>query len=149
MENPTVNLTYTDLELASAYYPILINCAKNKQFITYGDLVAKAKELHPHCKYVQNALPVSTGRRLNIVRMFTNERSLPDITSLVFTKSKGECGNGIRKNFDPELLQKEVLSFDWSKVSSDFGNYIELAEKNQLLKTSKKHNNPLTLVKAA
>lgn len=81
------NITLNDVQLAAAYYPILIDLAKHKHRLTYGELVGKAKVIYPEKGYVQNAIPVSTGRKLDVVRIFTNERNLPDVTSLIINKS--------------------------------------------------------------
>jgi hypothetical protein len=94
------NITLTDVQLASAYYPILIDLAKKKQRITYGELVAKAKRMYP---------TTSTGRRLDVIRIFTAERELPDITSLVINKDTGECGVDFTKYFDPVATRKKYM----------------------------------------
>ncbi len=122
------NITLTDLQLAAAYYPILIGLAKSKQQVTYGDLVDMAKSIYTGNSVVQSAIAVSAGRRLNVVRMFTRERGLPDITSLVVGKSKGECGDGFTRSFDPVAVRETVFSFDWSGVSSDFDGFVASAE---------------------
>ena len=67
------NTTDIDLLLAEIYYPILVTIAKSKGLITYKDLVDHAKKLHPNDLIVQNAIPVSTGRRLDAVRKFTSK----------------------------------------------------------------------------
>jgi hypothetical protein len=121
------NLTLTDVRLAAAYYPILLEIARDRKVgsvITYGDLVTTAKERYPENETVQNAIPVSTGRRLEIVRLFTNDRSYPDLSSLV-VNSKGECGSGFTDRYDPETARKAVYGFDWSGVTSEFDVFIE------------------------
>jgi hypothetical protein len=119
------NITLTDVQLASAYYPILIDLAKKKQRITYGELVAKAKRMYP---------TTSTGRRLDVIRIFTAERELPDITSLVINKDTGECGVDFTKHFDPVATRKKVYAFGWSNVSTVFDFSIE---HTQTVKTPK------------
>lgn len=69
------NITLTDVQLASAYYPILIDLAKHKHCLTYGELVERAKSLHPNKSVVQKAIAISAGRRLDVVRIFTYERA--------------------------------------------------------------------------
>ncbi|XAZ48667.1 hypothetical protein AAHB44_19630 [Pseudomonas simiae] len=83
------NITLIDVQLASVYYPILVDLAKHKHCLTYSELVDRAQCENPDHPVVQNAIPVSTGRRLDVVRLFTNERGLPDLTSLVISKSSG------------------------------------------------------------
>ncbi|TKF95342.1 hypothetical protein, partial [Vibrio sp. F13] len=88
------NITLNDVQLAAIYYPILVDLARHKHCLTYGELVKRAKESHPDAEYVQRAIPVSAGRKLDVVRLFTSERGLPDVTSLIINKTAGECGNG-------------------------------------------------------
>lgn len=123
------NITLNDVQLAEAYYPILIDLAKQKRRLTYGELVEKAKEMYPDKKYVQNAIAVSTGRKLDVVRLFTSEKNLPDVTSLIINKNDGECGTGFTNHFNPEEARSEVYSYDWSGVSTGFDLYIKAAEK--------------------
>ncbi|MCL1067224.1 hypothetical protein L2735_10435 [Shewanella olleyana] len=123
------NITLNDVQLAAIYYPILINLARHKHCLTYGELVKQAKDLHPDIEFVQRAIPVSTGRKLDIVRLFTSERALPDVTSLIINKTLGECGNGVTEHFNPVKLREEVFAYDWSTVSEEFDMYIEAAEQ--------------------
>jgi hypothetical protein len=41
------NITLNDVQLASAYYPILVELARHKHRLTYSELVEKAKEKYP------------------------------------------------------------------------------------------------------
>jgi hypothetical protein len=122
------NITLNDVQLASAYYPILIDLAKHKHSLTYNELVAKAKELYPANQVVQRAIAVSTGRKLDVVRIFTSQRDLPDLTCLVINKGSGECGTGFTQHFDPVASRNKVFSFDWSTISTDFDGYIKHTE---------------------
>ncbi|MES2041149.1 MAG: hypothetical protein V4495_25305 [Pseudomonadota bacterium] len=122
------NITLTDLQLASAYYPILIDLAKHKHCLTYGELVERAKQAYPSKNVVQQAIAVSTGRRLDVVRLFTSERGLPDITSLIISKGSGECGIGFTQYFDPKLSREEVFTFDWSEVTIKFDGFLQETE---------------------
>lgn len=128
-ESLSKNITLNDVQLAAVYYPILIDIAKHKHCLTYGELVDKAKVIHPNKDYVQNAIAVSVGRKLDVVRIFTSDRGLPDVTSLIISKSGGECGAGFTDYFDPEEARSEVYAYDWSEVSDDFDIYIESIEK--------------------
>jgi hypothetical protein len=122
------NITQIDVQLASAYYPILIDLAKHKHCLTYGELVERAKETYPDKLVVKNAIAVSTGRRLDVVRIFTSERELPDLTSLIINKGLGECGIGFTQHFDPIATREKVFSFDWSEVSNDFFDFAKDTE---------------------
>lgn len=122
------NVTLTDVLLASAYYPILVDLAKHKHCLTYGELVERAKAEYPERPIVQKAIAVSTGRRLDVVRMFTSERQLPDLTSLVINKGSGECGSGFTRHFDPVTARERVFEFDWSTVSLEFAGFVKSTE---------------------
>ncbi|NRB38352.1 MAG: hypothetical protein HRU20_07765 [Pseudomonadales bacterium] len=150
MADPTVslykNITLNDVQLAAAYYPILIELAKHKHCLTYGKLVDQAKEMHPDLEYVQNAIAVSAGRKLDVVRIFTSERDMPDVSSLIINKGQGECGSGFTDYFDPEAARTEVYAYDWSEVSTEFDVYIEAAEKNAIPKKLRKRPEALSLM---
>lgn len=136
------NVTLIDVQLASSYYPLLVDLAKHKHCLTYGELVSRAKEKYPEDSVVQNAIAVSTGRRLDVVRMFTSERELPDLTSLVINKGSGECGVGFTRSFDPRTARDDVFSFDWSVVTTDFDGFVKYT------KTAIKPRKPIKETKA-
>lgn len=137
------SVTLIDVQLASAYYPILVDLAKHKHCLTYGELVERAKTEYPDRTVVQKAIAVSTGRRLDVVRMFTEERDLPDLTSLVINKGLGECGSGFTDHFDPVATRETVFAFDWSAVSLDFDGFLKQSET--ALKPRKKVKEPKAL----
>jgi hypothetical protein len=120
------NITVTDVQLASAYYPILIDLALRKHCLTYGELVQAGKRRYPTKLVVQRAIPVSTGRRLEVVRLYTVERNLPDLSSLIMNKDTGECGSTFHVYADAEQTRKEVFAFDWRGVPGDFDTFIEV-----------------------
>lgn len=122
------NITLNDVQLASAYYPILIDLAKHKHCLTYSELVERAKVEYPNNTTVQNAIAVSTGRKLDVVRLFTSERGIPDLTCLIINKTEGECGSGFTRSFDPVAAREKVFAFDWSTVTTDFDGYIKHTE---------------------
>jgi hypothetical protein len=142
------NITLNDVQLAAAYYPILVDLARHKHCLTYGELVNQAKEMYPDLEHVKNAIAVSTGRKLDVVRIFTNERELPDVTSLILNKGQGECGTGFTEHFDPEKVREDVYSFDWSDITTEFDVYIEAAVKNTVPKKRRKRPEALKLMSA-
>ncbi len=139
-------ITLTDVQLASAYYPILIDLAKHKHCLTYGELVERAQSLHPDKPVVRNAIAVSTGRRLDVVRLFTSERNLPDLTSLIINKGIGECGIGFTQHFDPKATREKVFAFDWSEVSTDFDGFVRHTETAITPRTKVKEPKALELM---
>ncbi|AZE90101.1 hypothetical protein [Pseudomonas orientalis] len=123
------NVTLIDVQLASVYYPILVDLAKHKHCLTYTELVDRAQHENPDNEVVRNAIPVSTGRRLDVVRLFTDERGLPDLTSLVISKGTGECGSFFTRHFDPVAARAQVFSYDWNTATTDFAGFVEVTEK--------------------
>lgn len=122
------NITLNDVQLASAYYPILIDLARHKHCLTYSELVERAKREYPVRPEIQRAIAVSTGRKLDVVRIFTAERDLPDLSCLIINKNAGECGSGFTDHFDPVAAREKVFGFDWSNVSTEFDIYIKNTE---------------------
>ncbi len=137
-------VTTTDIQLASAYLPLLIEVARQKRRISYGNLVDLAKARYPDSPIVQKAIPVSTGRRLDVVRMFTGERALPDLTSLVINENSGECGVGFTHSFDPVRTRETVFAFDWDQVTGDFAGFATLAEAAIKPRKKRRENEALT-----
>lgn len=129
-------ITENDLILAEAYFKILVQVARARTTIFYSELVAKAKEAFPENSTVQNAIATSAGRKLNVVRMFTNEKGLPDLSSLVINKSSNECGEGFLKNFSPEEIRASVFKYPWEAVDTGFSDFI-VASK-ELMKPKKR-----------
>lgn len=123
------NLTLNDIQIAAAYYPVLVDQAKLKEPIPYGKLVAKAKQLNPDNTVVQNAIATSAGRKLSAVRKFTDAQNYPDLTSLVIGKRTRDCGGAYTDNFDPKKVREEVFAFDWGNVSKEFDLHIKGLEK--------------------
>lgn len=120
-----LNITETDLAIASALYTVLVGYVREapERRLTYGALLNDAKARFPNSDPVRMAIPVSLGRRLDVVRMFLNEQKLPDLTSLVVNAGTGEVGSAFGGN--PEQVRAEVAAFDWSAVSEDFDLHIE------------------------
>ena len=136
IDSPIDRATLIDVQLATAYFPILVDFARSSQLVTYGDLVEKAKATYPNDPVVQRAIAVSTGRRLDIVREFTIQQELPDITSLVISQGTGECGIGFTRTFDPVAVRGTVFAFDWSNVTLAFSGFV--AQRTTRLKPRKK-----------
>lgn len=132
------NLTLTDVKLASIYYPILLDLAKHKHCLTYGELIAKAKELHPDDPFIKSAVPVATGRRLDVVRDFTEKHGYPDLTSLIINKVKGECGDGFSEYYDPVKVREAVFANDWSTATTDFDGFTTHLAKKVTEKSKKR-----------
>ena len=137
---PTVHdgdstVTLLDVQLASAFYPILVELAKKQQRISYKELLVRAKSRYPNNDAVQRAIVVSIGRRLNAVRIFTNARGYPDLTCLIVNQGTRECGDAYTNTFDPGMARQRVFAFDWSTVTNDFDGFIQHKQREVSLTT--------------
>lgn len=130
------NITSLDVHLASRYFPLLVGYARKKETVSYSALVDAAKGVYPKDSQVQNAIAVSTGRRLDVVRLFTQERNLLDLSALVIGKSRGEVGSGFPKGVDPVEIRKKIFEFDWSAISTEFEGFV--ANTKEMIKTRKR-----------
>ena len=118
------NHTAYDIVLAGVYLPILIRTAKNRRTITYGELVQTGKELHPDNNYVQGSIPVTAGRRLNVLRQTLREHSLPDLSCLVVSASSGKTGDAYHLKSSEKELKEAVFSADWDQYQEALDNEI-------------------------
>ena len=115
--------TDLQLHLASLYYPILLQLAKDKTVMTYKELIEKAQALNPNDTAIKNMIPVRSGDVLGVLYHFAEINDLPRITSLV-VKQAGECGNGIAKTHDCPAERYRCFSFDWSVEQPKFWDFI-------------------------
>lgn len=118
------NITERSLRLAAVYFPLLVECAKQKELIYYGELVERAKALHPDSGDVQNAIPVSTGRVLDVIRTFCLTRGLPNLGSLVVNRGTGEPGIHFVDRRNASELQQQAFAFDWPAHAVTFDTHI-------------------------
>lgn len=116
--------TKTDIVLAELYFPILVDCAIARRTITYKSLVGQAQARHPSIIEAQNAIPVSTGRRLDVVKYFCETLRLPDLAGLVVNGQTEEPGGRYDKRHIAPEVQREAFDFDWNSRSHDFATYI-------------------------
>jgi len=107
-------VTETDAALAIAYYPLLVGLATRRRTITFKDFVEVAKTTYPDNPAVQNAIPVSTGRRLEFVRVFTAQKGLPDLSAWV-TGQNGNNSAAYEGDFDPVEERRRSAEEDWSE----------------------------------
>jgi hypothetical protein len=129
------NLTSTDLELAAAYYPILVELAQQRRCLSYGELLSEAQRRYPDQPVVQRAIPVSTGRRLDVIRLFCAEHNIPNLSALILNKERREAGSGIDQPVDPKdaVDPKEtceaIFAYDWSELTLEFDDYLTLRRR--------------------
>lgn len=115
----------TDLQLhiASLYYPILLQLAKDKAVITYKQLIEKAQHLYPNDSDIQNMIPVRSGDVLGVLYHFAEVNQLPRLTTLV-VKQAGECGIGIATTHDCPAERDRCFAFDWSGEQPKFWDFV-------------------------
>lgn len=142
----SIKYTHIDLKLAKAYYPILVEFVdlyrslspegRANWQLTYGDLIARAKEVFLDNDAVQRATSINAGRRLGVIRQIANG-DCPDMSSLVFNKASNEVGSAYQEAFDPAAERAKLLEefyrnpFDFRKFQEEFFSRIE-AERSQL-----------------
>lgn len=119
--------TDLSLHLASLFYPILIETAKNKNVLTYKELVELAKQRHAEDEDVQKMIPVRTGRVLGVIFDFAEQAKLPRISTLIVSR-KGECGKGIKNKFNCEQERQSCYAFNWEAKLPEFWDHIHKAK---------------------
>ena len=120
---PAFKATDLQLHIASLYYPILLQLAKDKVVITYKELIQKAQALNPNDAAIKNMIPVRSGDVLGVLYHFAEMNDLPRITTLI-VKQAGECGTGISKSHDCPAERDRCFTFDWSVEQPMFYDFI-------------------------
>ncbi len=128
--------TLTDHALAKAYYPLLIELAKAEKELTFKQFVEMAKKRYPNVEEVQNAIPVTTGRRFEFIRIYTNNEGLPDLSAWVVGQA-GKNSEAYLADFDPKKEREETTKVDWDKFEGDWGKYLDEL-KIKTVKTKKR-----------
>lgn len=150
MTKPLPAATAIDLDLALAFYTVLVRRARaGAEPMTYQELVEQARAAFPDNASVQKAIPVSAGRRLDFVRAFTEQRQLPDLSALVVSKATREVGSGFNGSVAPDAARRQIAAFDWEPVSEAFAGEIALARAQVREAKPAAAPRPLTYDKAA
>lgn len=137
--------TQTDYVLAKAYYPLLINIVKNQQEVTFQQFVENAKSKYTEIKEVQNAIPVTTGRRLEYIRMFTIKEKLPDLSAWIVSK-KGTNSEAYLAEFNPVLEREKTAKIDWNSYDEKWQQYLEKLNKETLILKKRTRKEALELM---
>lgn len=122
------NVTPTDVKLAQCYYPLLCEIAKGQKVMTFKEFVELAKRRYPSSEEVQNAIPVSTGRRLEFVRTYTKGNGLPDLSAWVVSQA-GTNSEAYNADFNPVEEREETTKVNWDDYEGDWGEYVEKLTK--------------------
>lgn len=111
-------MTELDVEIAGLLYPVLVEVARARELISFGDLIRRTQKGHPDNAAMQRQVPVGMGRRLATVRVFTKAQGYPDLTCLVVNPGHSVPPDSYFTN--PEAEQARVAAFDWTKVDAEF-----------------------------
>lgn len=131
------NLTQTDVKLADCYRPLLVELAQNEQEMTFSEFVEFAKQRYPKVEEVQSAIPVSTGRRLEALRLYTKSIGAPDLSSWIVSKSGGYSEDYLA-DFNPQKEREASTLFDWSSDDAGWGlHVVEVSKATRKLKRRK------------
>ena len=125
------NPTPTDAVLAKCYYPMLCELAKQKKEMTFKDFVDAAKERYPNVEEVQNAIPVSTGRRFEFVRTYTNQHELPDLSAWVVSQA-GTNSEEYTADFNPQEEREASSNINWDDYEGEWGEFVEQLVKSTI-----------------
>jgi len=120
--------TPTDAVLAKCYYPMLCELAKHAQKATFKEFVDAAKKRYPNVEEVQNAIPVSTGRRFEYVRTYTNQHNLPDLSAWVVSQA-GTNSDAYETDFDPQKEREESRKVNWDDYDGEWNEFVEKLTK--------------------
>ena len=101
--------TETDVALAIAYYPMLVEISARQEKITFDQFVQNAKARYPKDQAIQNAIAISTGRRFEFVRIFTELNEFPDLSAWVVNKA-GKNSAAYSADYDPDVVFTTRLS---------------------------------------
>lgn len=115
--------TPTDAELAKCYYPILCELAKNQTELTFKKFVELAKVRYPNSEAVQNAIPVSTGRRLEYIRTYTKKHDLPDLSAWIVSQS-GKHSEAFLADFNPTKEREESALVNWNDYEGEWEEFV-------------------------
>ncbi|HEX2524985.1 MAG TPA: hypothetical protein VHL31_01620 [Geminicoccus sp.] len=111
-------LNSNDIDIAEFYFPILVQCAKNRTKITYGKLVETAQRQPSAPAFVNGETAVGTGRRLYALRLLTVAAHLPDLSPLVVQQDTDHPGEGLIKVLGKNPDLDPIFDYDWSHVVS-------------------------------
>lgn len=120
-------LTETDIELATIFYPILVELARDNAIDHYDGLLERALKVHPDNELLARAIPLSVGRRLEVVRLFTRASQYPDLSCLIVNKVTRRPGAAFDGDFDADRAR--IAAFDWSGVEQAFSLKVEALKK--------------------
>ena len=120
--------TETDVALAIAYYPMLVEISVRQEKITFDQFVQNAKARYPKDQAIQNAIAISTGRRFEFVKIFTEFNEFPDLSAWVVNKA-GKNSAAYSADYDPDVERENSADTDWSLYQSEWDAHVAELKK--------------------
>ncbi len=119
--------TETDAHLARIYYDVLLDHAHLSPGapIRYKELLDRAKRAHPLDDTVQSAIPVSMGRRLDVIARFVRTHGLPPLTCLAVNDQQYPGAGYTAAHGSWEKDMEAVAVNDWSGWKGQWHEHIE------------------------
>ena len=116
-------LTLNDIDVGARLYEALVHCARSLRGmpITYGDLLAAARQLHPKDEVLGRAVPVGIGMKLLFVEAFCQANAYPNLACLAVNRSTMRPGPGYRGDWEAD--KRAVAAFDWSLADAQLATY--------------------------
>jgi hypothetical protein len=118
--------TSTDLHLARIYYDVLVDhaVACPGTALRYADVISQAQERHPADEALESAIPISMGRRLDVIARFVADHGLPPLTCLAVNASgkPGRSYKPVHGNWEADMLA--VSRHDWSACRDRWDAYV-------------------------
>jgi len=137
--------TPTDAVLAKHYYPMLCELAKQQKLTTFKEFVNAAKERFPNVEEVQNAIPVSTGRRFEFIRTYTKKYNLPDLSAWV-TNQSGLNSTQYLADFNPEAEREATQTIDWDDYAGEWNDFIGTLQKATIKVKRRKESEAIAIM---
>lgn len=109
-------ITTIDVHLAQVFYEVLLDHARAApgRSLRYKEALRRAKTIHVDDDVVQSAVPVSMGRRLDVIVQFVKEHQLPPLTCLAVNETglPGASYKPVNRTWQADL--DAVAAFDWA-----------------------------------
>ncbi|MEZ0324286.1 MAG: hypothetical protein ACAH95_00110, partial [Fimbriimonas sp.] len=146
-----MRITPTDAHLARIYYDVLLEHARSHpgQAIRYKEVLERAKRTHPQDETVQSAIPVSMGRRLEVIVEFLREHQLPPLTCLAVNESRQPGASYRAVNGSWQADMAAVSTHNWSQWQGRWDSHLEAARKAALPLKRRKEQEARNLVHEA
>lgn len=118
-----MKFTLNDIEVGSRLYEALVKHAQetNGAPISYGELLALARTLHPADAVLARAVPVGIGMKLLFVEAFCTANGYPNLACLAVNSVTRTPGPGYTGDWEAD--KRSVSEFDWSTADARLATY--------------------------